>query len=275
MNPRLSVTQSDIQNGIRQLDLSGRAVCVHSSLRSFGYVVGGAQAVVRAFVEEGCTLMVPSFSDGFRVAPPKDQQVPRNGTTYEPYLGGTGGADKIYTPSTTEIDRDMGAIAAAVIAFSGSVRGNHPICSFCAVGPLAHELIETQVPLDIFAPLAALAEREGCILLMGVGLQSMTLLHLAEKEAGRTLFRRWANDSEGRPQMLESGGCSDGFEHLAPVLQPWLKQMVVGESVWQMFPARQSLYAAAGAIRANPLLTHCGNPECDRCNDAVAGGPIL
>ena len=23
-----------------------------------------------------------------------------------------------------------------------------------------------------------------------------------------------------------------------------------------------------------PRITHCGNPRCDRCNDAVQGGPI-
>ncbi len=49
MNPTqpIVVTQSDIQTAIRTLDLSGQAVCIHSSLRSFGRVSGGAQTVAQ------------------------------------------------------------------------------------------------------------------------------------------------------------------------------------------------------------------------------------
>ena len=35
---------------------------VHSSLASFGRVEGGAAAVVQAFLDEGCTIVVPAFS---------------------------------------------------------------------------------------------------------------------------------------------------------------------------------------------------------------------
>jgi len=57
-----TVGREEIQAGIRELGLSGRPVCVHSSLRSFGIVTGGAETVVQAFVEEGCTLLVPTFA---------------------------------------------------------------------------------------------------------------------------------------------------------------------------------------------------------------------
>jgi aminoglycoside 3-N-acetyltransferase len=210
------------------------------------------------------------------MAPPLDQQVRRNGIHYDkPYPGSTAGTNRIYTPASQEIDPDMGAIAASVVNYPGRVRGNHPLNSFSAVGPLAAKLIAGQAPLAVYAPLAALVEASGYVLLMGVKIDNMTLLHLAEQEAGRVLFRRWANDSAGHPQMVEVGGCSDGFEHLAAVLQPWQRQTVVGSSVWQLFPAQPTLQAATRAIRANPQITHCGNPDCERCNDAVAGGPIL
>lgn len=32
--------------------------------------------------------------------------------------------------------------------------------------------------------------------------------------------------------------------------------------------------ALAAAIRADPQITHCGNPDCERCNDALLGGPF-
>jgi hypothetical protein len=41
-----------------------------------------------------------------------------------------------------------------------------------------------------------------------------------------------------------------------------------------MFPARPALDLAAAAIRAEPTITHCPDPTCLECADAIAGGPI-
>jgi len=59
------VTRNELDAAIGELLLAGRVVCVHSSLRSFGTVEGGADAVVDAFLDSGCTLLVPSHSWGF------------------------------------------------------------------------------------------------------------------------------------------------------------------------------------------------------------------
>jgi aminoglycoside N3'-acetyltransferase len=268
------VSQSDIQATIRQLGLTGEPVCVHSSLRSFGHVTGGAAAVVQSFLEEGCTLVVPTYSYSFAAAPP-EQQVQRNGWNYDQYTGSNSGRNKIYTPATQAIDDDMGAIPAAVLNTPQRIRGDHPLNSFSAVGPRAEPLIAGQGALAVYAPLQALVEASGYVLLTGVALDKMTLLHLAEQQAGRVPFRRWANDRQGRPQMVEAGSCSDGFEHFANLLQPWRQARRVGESQWQLFPAQQALQAATAAIRANPQITHCGRLDCERCRDAVLGGPIL
>ena len=56
-----ALTQQDIERGLRRLGLVlGDAVEVHSSLRSFGWVEGGAAAVVDALMdvgEEGALVM--------------------------------------------------------------------------------------------------------------------------------------------------------------------------------------------------------------------------
>ncbi|MCC6455464.1 MAG: AAC(3) family N-acetyltransferase [Caldilineaceae bacterium] len=270
-----AVRQSDIQAAIRQFDLAGQPVCVHSSLHSFGHVTGGAEAVVRAFLEEGCTLVVPTYSYSFAVFPPPALQVQRNGWDYDRYTGSNSGSNQIYTPTTQTIDEEMGAIPAAVLNIPQRSRGDHPLNSFSAVGQRAGALIAGQSALNVYAPLQALVEAAGSVLLMGVGLDKMTLLHLAEQEAGRIPFRRWANDRQGQPQMVEAGSCSDGFEHFAPTLHPWRREARVGESQWQIFPAQQALEAAAAAIRANPSITHCSRVDCERCRDALLGGPIL
>ena len=125
----------------------------------------------------------------------------------------------------------------------------------------------------IIDALAALVEKTGSIILMGVGLECMTLLHLAEQHAGRNLFRRWANDQNGEMIEVEMGGCSDGFGKLEPILAPLVRETQVGQSHWRLLPARETL-ALAAAIRRDPLLTHCGRSPC-RCDDAVLGGPLL
>ncbi|MGH8555475.1 MAG: AAC(3) family N-acetyltransferase [Gammaproteobacteria bacterium] len=269
------ITQTDIQHIIRELGLSRRPVCAHASLHSLGQVAGGPLAVVEAFSNEGCTLMLPSFSWTFAVAPPKDQRPPRNGWDYETDRGPFATTDKVYSPTTQEVDRDMGSIAATVVALPERVRGCHPLCSFSAVGPLADKLVSGQNHADVCAPLSVLAREGGHVLLMGLGLESMTLLHLAEREAGRTLFRRWANRTPNHAVMVEVGGCSEGFRRLEPHLAHLRTRTMVGPSLWHLYPARGVLEAATKAIGANPDITHCRNERCERCNDAVAGGPIL
>ena len=271
----MPVTQQDIRRAVRALGLAGRALCLHSSLRSFGHVEGGARAVVRSFLEEGCTLLVPTFSSAFEVAPPPRLRFERNGWDYAAATAPRTGAGRVFTPEAPDIDRDMGAVPLAVLGWPGRARGRHPLDSFAAAGPLASELIAGQAPLDVYAPLRALARAGGSVLLAGVGLERMTLLHLAEKEAGRTLFRRWANGADGEPTAVEVGGCSEGFGKLEGCLRPVMRNALVGRSEWKSLPADEALARAAAAIRDDPSVTHCGDPACARCRDAVAGGPLL
>jgi len=169
----------------------------------------------------------------------------------------------------------MGAIPAAVVAMPRRVRGNHPLCSFTAVGPLAEELMAGQEPLEVFRPLRALSEAGGYVVLMGVGLEAMTLIHLAEQMAGRNLFRRWANGPDGRPIEVETGGCSLGFGKFNPVFASLTRKTNVGQSAWSILPAKEALQAAIRAIRDDAYITHCADAECGRCDDAVMGGPLV
>jgi aminoglycoside 3-N-acetyltransferase len=275
MRAMRSVGLPDLTRGIRELGLSRRPVCVHASLRSFGHVAGGADAVVDAFLSEECTVLVPAFSLMFLVAPPEDMRPPRNGLDYDRPLD-VEPDGRIFTPATNEMEGPyMGAVARAVVARPGRARGEQPLNSFAAVGPEAGALLAAQQPLDVYAPLKELAERGGFVLLIGVGLTSMTLLHLAEARAGRETFRRWARARTGEVIEVQAGSCSAGFDAFEPVLAPHAREATVGESRWRAYPARAAVESAARAIRANPQLTRCGNERCERCPDAIAGGPIL
>lgn len=269
-----AVGREQIREAIRSLGLAGLPVCVHSSLRSFGHVVGGAGTVIDAFLDEGCTLVVPTFSAVlFGIAPPEGMRPARNAIDYDAAVESPG-RGRIFSPASNELSPSMGAIPAAVLARPERVRGNNPLCSFTALGAGA-DLVRAQRPLDVYAPLRLLGARGGFALLIGVGLERMTLIHLAEEKAGRTPFRRWANGPDGRPMEVEVGSCSDGFGKLEPLLAPLARETHVGESLWRPFPARATVDAAAAAIRERPDITHCGSADCLRCADAVVGGPEL
>lgn len=271
----LPVTVSSIESAVRGLGLENKPLCVHASLRSFGRVEGGAKALLDGFLAANCTILVPSFSSYFAISPPEGMRPDHNGWDYSVRCALPESTGLRFTPSAGLIDSDMGALPAAVVSNGARARGNHPLNSFAALGPLAQNLVRNQSPLDVYAPLRELSDRGGYVILMGVGLDRMTALHLAEQNAGRTLFRRWADDPDGNPMLAAIGSCSEGFPNLDAVLAPLERRIVVGKSIWRVLPLRDALAAAEQAMRDNPEITRCNDPACDRCSDAIAGGPIL
>lgn len=178
---RTIVTRTDIVAGLRALGLeSGDMVQVHSSLSSFGYVEGGAEAVVDAFLEalgpEG-TLMVPTFNHMAREA--------------------FDDSDEIYDPETTRSVN--GAITEAVRLRPEACRSLHPTHPYAAIGPQAEWLTSEHLDLltfDARSPLGRLVSSGGKICMLGVGMNACTAAHVAETRAGarcmgyRRLVRR-------------------------------------------------------------------------------------
>jgi aminoglycoside N3'-acetyltransferase len=276
----MSVTVATISQAVRILGLSGQPICIHCSLASHGLAEGGASTIIGAVLAESCTILVPTFSwDAFAVSAPPAWCLDRSGWPpggLHPWSdvafieSAAHRQGRAFSPEANSLDRDMDALPAAVLSLPQRLRGNHLLNSFAAVGPLARSLVDRQTRLDVWTPLRALAQAHGSVLLMGVGLNRMSLLHLAEHMAGR-----WAIGREGHPIEMEVGSCSEGFGQLQPMLAPIRRATSVGPGMWQVFPATETLESASSATRSEPRMTHCGNVECRRCDDAILGGPIL
>lgn len=268
------VSQADIARSARDASLSGRVVAAHTSLSSFGTVEGGADALIDAFLGEGCTLVVPTFSPYFEISPSIDERLERNGMAYAPPTA-IGADSPRYGSTSLNVARDMGAIPQAALNRDRTVRGGHPLNSFAAIGPEAVRLVAESDADDVYQPLKRVIDFDGAVLLMGVGYWSLTLIHLAERNAGRALFRRWALDPSGRVRPYEVGSCSAGFHSLRGHLDPLADRRTVGSSKWRCLNAREALHAATEAILEAPSLAACDDPDCLRCADHLAGGPVL
>jgi aminoglycoside 3-N-acetyltransferase len=231
-------------------------------------------------LDAACTILVPTMAnDAFSIPAPADDRPAQNGIDYDaadalaarsPWPG----LSDIYHHTRTETDPGLGATSAYVAARPDRIRCRLPAGSFSALGPLAGPLMAAETEEDVFGPLRALETHQGWVLLIGVTLTRMTVLHLAEVRAGRRPFIRWARGPDGDPVRCRGGECSEGFDNLAPIIDPIGRAAMVGRSLWRAFPASTLLHVAALAIIANPHITHCSDRACIECADAIAGGPL-
>jgi aminoglycoside 3-N-acetyltransferase len=196
------VTLNRIKGDLRRLGVKPSMVLlVHSSLRSLGWVSGGPVAVILALQEvlgsEG-TLVMPTHSSG--LTDPKDWRNPPVPERWKETIRQTLPA---FHPDLTPA-RKMGCIPETFRKAPGVVRSNHPHDSFAAWGKEA-TLITQNHGLDFGlgeeSPLARIYDLGGWILLLGVGHETNTSLHLAEF---RSEFPSKREIQQGAP-ILENG----------------------------------------------------------------------
>ena len=146
---------------------AGMGLMVHSSLRSFGYVEGGAATVVNALMEvltPSGTLLMPTFNHGAPFA-----------------ADGPGVYDPRKTPTSN------GAIPDNFWRRPGVARSLNPTHPFAAWGKHSvrytaeHHRTLTMGPAS---PLGLLHQDDGYVLLMGVDYRSNTFHHMVEMTSG-------------------------------------------------------------------------------------------
>lgn len=163
---KVHVTKEDIERGLRKLGLKkGDVLCVHSSLSSFGYVEGGADAVINALLEtvgEEGTIVMPTYSTN-RKKIERTQREIELGVTWKykilPY-------DPQKTPCWT------GRIPETFRKKKRAIRNQNPTHSLAAIGPKANEIVQGW---------RKLLHADGYILLLGVSLGCCSAMHLAER----------------------------------------------------------------------------------------------
>ena len=179
---------------------AGDVVLMHSSMSSLGWVAGGPVAVIEAalgVLGPSGTLVMPAFSGDY--SDPSHWSNPPVPTEWWELVREHWPAfDPAKTPT-----RGLGAIAECFRRWPGAVRSSHPVVSFTAFGPRAHEICDDH-PLDHAlgegSPLARLYELDARVVLLGVGWNRCTSLHLAEVRSGWTVGREIA---QGGPVLID------------------------------------------------------------------------
>lgn len=252
------VTHDDIVDGLRALGLAGvEIVVVHSSLSAFGWVAGGADAVVAAVRSVVPTVIAPAFTYVARLPSPPDNAIPFNADTPAATWQEFNEAVRQTPVQRTDspINRSMGAIAAALDAEPEATRSPAPICSFSGVGPRAPELLAHGNADRPLAVLEAAAKQGAWILLLGVGHESNTTIHVAENlehRGGFTRFARDADDSRGWTAVRNVGGTSSGFPAIEPHLRGIQRETRIGGARCLAMPAADTIRVARELIRQDP-----------------------
>ncbi|MDP6113075.1 MAG: AAC(3) family N-acetyltransferase [Planctomycetota bacterium] len=243
----------------------GDLVAMHSSLKSIGQVEGGADTVIDsllACVGSDGTLMTPTFTNCFEGS--------KNTDVFE----------RESTPSLTGLITEM--LRKRPEAF----RSLHPTHSAAAIGRLAEEITRDHLratPLGAGSPFHRLCENDGWILLVGVGQDTNSFVHVAEVMAGVSyvnvfcwLHLDWRPsarfiDEDGQERTLdiyECPGDSRAFHKINPLLieRGCLREGLIGHAPSQLMKASHIYEVVRDAVEEDPAFVLCEEGTCRACD---------
>jgi aminoglycoside N3'-acetyltransferase len=249
------VKRTEVADQLRALGVEeGGVLLVHTSFRATRPVEGGPLGLIEALRDalgpEG-TLVMPSWS---------------------------GQDDEPFDPRTTPVPPSLGVVADTFWRLPGVLRSNH--CqAFAAAGPEALLITSDPLPLPPHipeSPVGRVHDLDGQVLLLGVGHDADTTLHLAELLAA-VPYRVPSYCTvlqDGRPVRIDYGENDHCCEHFAFVDQ-WLRtgglqsEGRVGHARARLARARAIVGVALEHLAHDPLLfLHPPSARCVECDRA-------
>ena len=228
----------------------GGVLVVHTSFSAIAPVEGGPAGLIAALREAlgpGGTLVMPSMSDV--------DDVP-------------------FDPATTPC-RDMGIVADTFRRMPGVLRSDNPH-AFAAIGPRAAELTRphpVDVPHGLDSPPGRAYELDAQVLLLGVGHDANTTIHVAENMAGVrygidhyvTIFE---NGAPKRVEYREVDHCCERFAQLDEWLGARQRTGDVGHGTARLMRSRDVVEAALRHLRENEQVFLHDAGVCEECDAA-------
>lgn len=253
---------------------------IADQLRALGVRTGGVLLVHTSFralrpIEDGPLGLIASLRDA--LGP--------DGTLVMPSW--TGDDELPFDPATTPAAGDLGATTDLFWRQPGVMRSDHPQ-AFAAIGPRAEAVVKTPLPLPPHvpdSPVGRVHDLDGRVLLLGVGHEADTSLHLAELIAGVPygIPRHCMVMQDGkraRIDYLENDHCCRRFA----LADDWLRarglqaEGPVAHGTARLARARDIVGLAVDAMRREPtIFLHepaegCG--ECDEARRSIPKGVV-
>lgn len=252
---RNELRRADVAGQLRTLGIqAGGVLLVHTSFRAVQPVEGGPLGLIEALRDalgpEG-TLVMPSWS---------------------------GSDDEPFDPATTPASPSLGVVADAFWRLPGVVRSDH-VNACAAAGPQAARITADPLPLPPHipeSPVGRVHDLDGQVLLLGVGHDADTTLHLAELLAGvpYRVPRHCTVLRDGRPVRIdyeENDHCCARFAFA----DEWLRDRGlqsegrVGHAQARLARARDVVAVALDRLARDPLLfLHPPSAGCAECDEA-------
>jgi aminoglycoside N3'-acetyltransferase len=241
---------------------SGGILVVHTSFRAVRPVEGGPTGLIEALREA-------IGSDGTLVMP-----------------AWTGEDSAPFDPATTSAASDLGIVADTFWRQPGVVRSKHAN-AFAAAGPHAEQINADEFPLPPHvpeSPIGRVHDLDGQVLLLGVGHDANTTLHLAEliADVPYRIQKSITILKDGRPTRIEYGE-NDHCCQLFSLADDWLRERglqsegQVGHAHARLMRSRDMVSVACGMLAGDPLIFLHGPDEgCEECDEArrsIRGAP--
>lgn len=230
----------------------GGVLLVHASFSSVGPVEGGPPGLIAALLaalgKDG-TLVMPSMAD--------DDDTPFD--------------------RTQSRCRAVGIVADTFWRMPGVLRSDSPH-AFAAFGPLAERITEphpVDIPHGLHSPPGRVYELDGQVLLLGVGHDADTTIHVGENLAGvRYRQPKYATVLEnGQAKRYEYGETDHCCENFA-LLDAWLgdrqRRGKVGNDEARLARSRDIVAAALTRLRENETVFLHAPGSCRECDVARA-----
>lgn len=251
LTDRTHVCRETIKAALREMGLgAGDVVLVHSSLSSMGYVVGGAETVIEAFL----AVLDPS-----------------RGTLVLPTLCQRELDERFDTWDIEKSPSDVGRITEVGRLRPDAIRSDHPSHSVCAIGAQAEEITRDHgtacgrpspwgpQAFGIGSPWQKLYQWDAHYMFLGTTTSCNTIGHFAQAKfvaecLERTGERRRELEAEVRGWHKEGVWPNFGFA----IVEEWLKEkgamryVQVGDAVLRATRARANVDTILEKLRSVP-----------------------
>ena len=257
---RSSISQAQLVEELRTLGVrQGGVLVVHMSYRAVRPVDGGPAGIIEALhaaVGSDGTIVMPSWGE--------DDDIP-------------------FEPATTPVSPSLGVTAEIFWRLPDVRRSVHPF-AFAALGAQAAAVTADPLPTPphrLESPIGRVHELDGQILLLGVGHDANTTIHLAEvlAQVPYAVPKHCTAMDEGRAVRVdytENDHCCQRFA----LVDEWLRarnlqrEGRVAHAPARLMRARDVVTIVREQLRGDPLIfLHAPESGCAECDEARRSVP--